>query len=100
MMPTAHDTKMGREATVEDAKLLDFADYPEISIDGVGDMQFINRHACLFLFRWKRIDGIWQPVVVATIAAPADMINGPTRIAPLIEKALGAPPHKGGDLLN
>lgn len=85
---------------MEQARLWDFGDYPEVCIDGVGDMQFINTQARLLLFRWKRIDAIWRPVVVATIAAPTDMISSSARIAPLIERALGTAPQPRRDLLN
>jgi hypothetical protein len=85
---------------LEDTTLLDFADYPEIAIDGVGDMQFIGRQAYMLLFRWKRIDGVWRPVVVAAVNAPAEMVSSPAQIAPLIGKAMAAVPQKGGDLLN
>jgi hypothetical protein len=51
--------------------LLDFGDYPEIYSDGIGQVTYIGHHAHLLLFRWKRIDGIWQPVVVGDLIRPA-----------------------------
>ena len=85
---------------MEDTKLLDFADYPEIAIDGIGDMQFVNRQAYVSLFQWRRIDAIWRPVVVAVIKAPANMINSPASTIPLIAKALASIPQEGFNLLN
>jgi hypothetical protein len=73
--------------------LLDFGDYPHIHADGVGDMHFINQQACLLLFRWKKVDGLFRPVVVGTVSAPIAMISPASRIKPLIEQALTRAPH-------
>jgi hypothetical protein len=57
--------------------LLDFGDYPEIDTDGVGDVQAIGHKAIIYMFRWRRIDGLFQPVIVAAVARPLTGFDAP-----------------------
>jgi hypothetical protein len=63
-------------------------------------MHLINKQACLYLFRWRKVDGVFRPVIVGSVSAPLDLISPASRIKPLIEQALTREPRRLGDGLH
>lgn len=59
-----------REATVQDNKLLDFGNYPEIDAAGIGDFHLIGDRLRFVLFDWYKIDNVWQRKIVGMAKMP------------------------------
>lgn len=48
-------------------RLVEYGEYPEISADGVGDLKVIGTKLYIVLFRWRRVDGIYQRCICGEI---------------------------------
>lgn len=59
---------------MDDTRLLDLGNYPEIQADGLGDVMFHEGKAHFVLFGWRRIDGVWRRVIVGLIIRPASSL--------------------------
>src|SRR5258706_6540652 len=73
--PVVRCTKVtGRVRYTEDVMtdVLDFQDYPEIATHGVAGVTIIGSKAWIRMFRWKRIDRLWWPVICAAISRPLE----------------------------
>ena len=75
---------------VKTTKLLDFGDYPHIYCDGIGDVHYIGANATMYPFVWRRIEGIFQPVISAVVVRPIATMT--PHIDEMIERALALPP--------
>jgi hypothetical protein len=57
--------------------VLDFGDYAEVETDGVASMAVIGCRAWIHMFRWRRIDLIWQPVLCLAVSRPLEGLHDP-----------------------
>ena len=78
------------------AELLDFGDYPHIHADGCGEIHIINGLARFLQFRWRKVDGVWRPVVSGSIAMPAAFCSSIAETEPRIALALSTVPSERG----
>jgi hypothetical protein len=60
-----------------DTNVLDFGDYPEIETDRVADVSIVRHTAWLRMFRWRRIDGVWHPVICLAMSRPVEGLHDP-----------------------
>lgn len=58
----------------ERSEMLNFGNYAEMRGDGIGDVQFIHRNIQIYLFGWRRIDGVWRRVVTGFVEVPETSI--------------------------
>ncbi len=57
------------------SELLDFGNAPEIYGDGIAEVQIIGGNARLLMFAWRKINGCFQRVLVATLIRPASSLG-------------------------
>lgn len=58
----------------ERSEMLNFGNYVEMRGDGLGDVQFIGRNIQIYLFGWRRIDGVWRRVTTGFAEVPETAI--------------------------
>jgi hypothetical protein len=58
-------------------RILDFADYPEISTHGVADVTIVGGKAWIRMFRWRRFEGVFRPMIVLAVGRPAEGLYAP-----------------------
>jgi hypothetical protein len=61
---------------VDSKRLIEYGEYPEIYADGVGDAHAIGTNLSILLFRWRRVDGIFQRCVSAELVRPMANLFG------------------------
>ena len=55
---------------MEDTRLLDYGNYPQIDADSIGDLQFLPFKTRVVLFAWQKVDGVFRKVIVGAVSRP------------------------------